>query len=86
MESYRKIYPLEFHRQFLLHGVRPDGRKLSTSRKTKLNVGLIETADGSAFVKLGHTSVIAGVVGEIGPPPPNDLSFSQKNPQISNYL
>lgn len=32
-------------------------------------IGSITTASGSAFVKQGHTSVVAGVKSEVGFPP-----------------
>jgi hypothetical protein len=39
MEAFRKIYPSEFYRKFLVHEVRPDGRDLNRIRKTKISVG-----------------------------------------------
>jgi len=53
----------------LSQGVRPDGRTLSKIRKTTVSVGSISTANGSAFVKIGHTSVVAGVKAEVAFPP-----------------
>jgi len=63
---FRKIYPSEYYRKFLIHDVRPDGRGMSKVRKTTVSTGSIRTADGSAFVKIGQTSVVAGVVAEVG--------------------
>jgi len=81
MESYRKIYPSEFYKKFLIHGVRPDGRSLNKTRKTKITTGSISTADGSSFIKMGNTSVIAGVIAEIGPPT-STTDAKKKNGEI----
>jgi len=67
VEAFRKIYPSEFFRKFLVHQVRPDGRGMMKIRKTTVSTGSIRTADGSAFVKLGNTSITAGVIAEVGP-------------------
>jgi len=45
----------------LKEGKREDGRKVDDLREIKTDVGCIESADGSARVKLGKTEVIAGV-------------------------
>lgn len=42
-------------------GRREDGRRLDEFRKLRVETGLIESADGSARVDLGDTTVIAGV-------------------------
>ena len=45
----------------LANGVREDGRKLTDVRDIKIETNVIESADGSARVKMGKTEVIAGV-------------------------
>ena len=45
----------------LKQGKREDGRKVDDIRDIKITTGCIESADGSARVKLGKTEVIAGV-------------------------
>eukprot|EP00727_Mastigamoeba_balamuthi_P012590 m51a1_g7954 hypothetical protein (286) ;mRNA; r:183489-184831 len=70
MEAFRKVYPAEYYAKFLAQGVRPDGRPLMKTRKTTVSVGSITSAAGSAFVKLGNTSVVAGVRTELSPPAP----------------
>eukprot|EP00026_Physarum_polycephalum_P015344 Phypoly_transcript_15998.p1 GENE.Phypoly_transcript_15998~~Phypoly_transcript_15998.p1 ORF type:complete len:280 (+),score=45.09 Phypoly_transcript_15998:49-888(+) len=77
MDTFQKIYPSEFYRKFLTQGVRPDGRTLQKIRKTTVSTGSISTAHGSAFVKTGHTSVVAGVRGEVGFPPKENQNQSQ---------
>ncbi|KPP71347.1 exosome complex component RRP43-like [Scleropages formosus] len=48
---------------------RPDGRELGEFRATTLNIGSISTADGSALVKIGNTTVICGIKAELATPP-----------------
>ncbi|NWX15227.1 EXOS8 protein, partial [Aegotheles bennettii] len=60
---FRTVEPLEYYRRFLKENCRPDGRELGEFRATTcfLVSGSITTADGSALVKLGNTTVICGV-------------------------
>lgn len=44
-------------------GNRVDGRKPDEYRETKMEVGVLEEADGSAMVETGNTRVIASVFG-----------------------
>ena len=47
--------------KLIAEGKRLDGRKLDQVREIKVVTDVIESADGSARVKLGNTEVIAGV-------------------------
>jgi len=49
-------------------GLRPDKRDLDTPRSVKIEVGVIEKAEGSALVRLGRTQVLAGIKAEVGAP------------------
>jgi len=60
-EAFRKVHPLQFHQAFLSRGVRSDGRGLLRARRASANTHVVTSADGSAMVKLGQTTVIAGV-------------------------
>lgn len=71
--DFKTAQPLEYYRKFLEENIRPDGRDLLEFRKTILNVGSISTAEGSALVKLGNTTVVCGVKAEFAVP-------SQENP------
>jgi exosome complex component RRP43 len=42
MEAFRKIYPSEFYKKFLVQDVRPDGRGLNKIRKTTVSGGMAE--------------------------------------------
>ncbi|XP_027746688.1 exosome complex component RRP43 isoform X3 [Empidonax traillii] len=59
--AFKTVEPLEYYRRFLKENCRPDGRELGEFRATTVNIGSITTADGSALVKLGNTTVICGV-------------------------
>ncbi|KAG8007988.1 Exosome complex component RRP43, partial [Nibea albiflora] len=54
---------------FQKENCRPDGRELTEFRTTTLNIGSISTADGSALVKIGNTTVICGIKAELANPP-----------------
>ncbi|MEB3859984.1 MAG: exosome complex protein Rrp42 [Desulfurococcales archaeon] len=49
-------------------GARIDGRDLETPRNVRIEVGVIDKAEGSALVRLGNTQVIAGVKADVGSP------------------
>ncbi|XP_076037731.1 exosome complex component RRP43-like isoform X2 [Oratosquilla oratoria] len=52
-------------RYFLERNERPDGRGLKEYRDMKVSVGTITTAEGSATVRMGNTSVVCGIKAEI---------------------
>ncbi|KAJ9585223.1 hypothetical protein L9F63_002986 [Diploptera punctata] len=66
--SYKTIHPVKYYRDFLSHDVRPDGRGLQKFRPVSVNVGSIQTADGSAIVKIGNTTVVCGIKAELATP------------------
>uniref|UniRef100_A0A3Q2Q603 Exosome complex component RRP43 n=1 Tax=Fundulus heteroclitus TaxID=8078 RepID=A0A3Q2Q603_FUNHE len=66
--GFKTAEPLEYHRSFLKENCRPDGRELSEFRTTTLNIGSISTADGSALVKMGNTTIICGIKAELTNP------------------
>ncbi|MGC8974580.1 MAG: exosome complex exonuclease Rrp41 [Thermoprotei archaeon] len=49
-------------------GVRHDGRRLDELRPTRMEVGILSNASGSAYVEFGKTRVIAAVYGPREPP------------------
>jgi len=72
LNTHRKIYPLDFYRKFLAKNVRPDGRPLTKCRNTSVIPDCITTADGSASVAIGATTVSCGIKLEVaGARPPN---------------
>ncbi|XP_076026720.1 exosome complex component RRP43 [Genypterus blacodes] len=66
--GFKTAEPLEYHRSFLKENCRPDGRELGDFRTTTLNIGSISTADGSALVKVGNTTIICGIKAELANP------------------
>ncbi|NP_001279869.1 exosome complex component RRP43 [Callorhinchus milii] len=66
--GFKTVEPLEYYRKFLKENCRPDGRELGEFRTTTLNIGSITTADGSALVKLGNTTVVCGIKMEFAVP------------------
>jgi len=70
IHDFKTAQPIEFYNHFLKENVRPDGRQLLKFRNSLLNIGSINTACGSALVRLGHTMVICGITAELAEPLP----------------
>ncbi len=51
------------YEKLIVNGKRLDGRKLDELRPTKIEVGIIPSADGSAYIEVGKTKVMAAVHG-----------------------
>jgi len=66
--QFKIAQPVEYYKKFLEQDVRPDGRELGEVRPTVLSVGSISSADGSALVKLGNTTVVCGIKAELTTP------------------
>ncbi|MEM0336778.1 MAG: exosome complex exonuclease Rrp41 [Candidatus Caldarchaeum sp.] len=45
------------------NGLRVDGRRPDEMRRMRMEVGVLEKTDGSAYVELGGTRIYAGVIG-----------------------
>ncbi|CAO3677283.1 unnamed protein product [Umbelopsis ramanniana] len=67
-EIFERIKPDEYFRQFIEENVRPDGRSLHAFRPTSIRQGAISTANGSAMVRIGGTTVICGIKAEVAEP------------------
>ena len=63
--AFSKVHPREYYERFLAKRVRPDGRGLSDTRPTSITRGAVGSADGSAMVKLGSTTVMGTVRAEV---------------------
>ncbi len=70
-QTFQRIHPSEFHRKFLIEGVRPDGRTLDTFRKTRVQNGVLENTNGSSLVRIGNTSIMCGIKAEVALPSVN---------------
>jgi exosome complex component RRP41 len=49
--------------EYVKNGKRVDGRKVDEIRPLKIEVGVLDNADGSAYLEWGQNKVIAGVFG-----------------------
>lgn len=65
---FQRLHPRVYFERFLAEKLRPDGREFDAWRPVSVNVGSISTADGSALVRLGDTTVVCGVKVEIAEP------------------
>ncbi|KAF8076871.1 ribosomal protein S5 domain 2-type protein [Lyophyllum atratum] len=66
--TFQRLHPRVYLERFLNEQVRPDGRAFDGWRDVSVNVGSISTANGSALVRLGGTTVVCGVKAEIAEP------------------
>ncbi|KIJ16523.1 hypothetical protein PAXINDRAFT_113706 [Paxillus involutus ATCC 200175] len=80
-QIFQRLHPHAYLDRFLAEGVRPDGREPSEWRDVFVNVGSITTADGSALVRMGGTTIVCGVKAEIAEPELDspDLGFIVPN-------
>jgi len=61
----QRYHPQEYHRRFLVDGLRPDGRTPQDRRPAELRSRALECSHGSASLRLGHSSAVAGVRAEV---------------------
>src|SRR6267142_1044843 len=67
-QIFQRLHPKAYLERFLADQFRPDGREPSEWRDLFVHVGSISTADGSALVRLGETTIVCGVKAEIAEP------------------
>ncbi|TFK29038.1 ribosomal protein S5 domain 2-like protein [Coprinopsis marcescibilis] len=65
---FQRLHPRAYLERFVAEGYRPDGRSFSSWRDVSVNVGSISTANGSALVRIGNTTVVCGVKAEVAEP------------------
>lgn len=80
--AFERIHPLEYYRQFIKEGLRPDGRGLHDTRAVSITVGAIQSSDGSALAKLGRTSVVCGIKYEVTTPSAASPEDGRVNVQV----
>ena len=61
---FARLHPTTYLARFLDNAIRPDGRSFDSFREISVGVSTIETAQGSAIVRYGNSTIIAGVKGE----------------------
>ena len=64
-EAFKKLYPEQYYSRFISQNTRPDGRSLGRARAATVGLGVVTTADSSALIKIGNTTVIAGIKLEV---------------------
>jgi exosome complex component RRP43 len=69
---YQRLHPREYQRRFLSAAVRSDGRSPAAARRATLTMGSLSSAVGSAMVKLGRTTAVAGLSATLVEPPAVD--------------
>jgi exosome complex component RRP43 len=67
-QIFQRLHPKAYLERFLANNFRPDRREAAEWRDIFLHVGSISTADGSALVRLGETTIVCGVKAEIAEP------------------
>ncbi|KAJ7707738.1 ribosomal protein S5 domain 2-type protein [Mycena rosella] len=65
---FQRLHPRAYLERFVAEDIRPDGRPFDAWRDVSVNVGSISTANGSALVRLGETTIVCGVKAEIAEP------------------
>ncbi|XP_051140430.1 uncharacterized protein LOC127257912 [Andrographis paniculata] len=68
LDAYRRLFPLRFHERHLSESIRPDGRPLGKARDTTIVLGAVASANGSALVKIGCTTMLAAIKMEVMTP------------------
>lgn len=66
--TFKRLHPRTYLERFLSSHIREDGRSFSSWRPTSIVSGAISSADGSCLVRLGVTTVVAGIKAEIAKP------------------
>ncbi|KAJ8596856.1 hypothetical protein M405DRAFT_756868 [Rhizopogon salebrosus TDB-379] len=67
-QIFQRLHPRVYLERFIAEKFRPDGRTFDEWRNVSVNVGSISTADGSALVRMGDTTIVCGVKAEIAEP------------------
>ncbi|RKP15013.1 exosome complex component RRP43-like protein [Piptocephalis cylindrospora] len=81
-EAIKKLLPETYHQSFIQKGVRPDGRGFQDFRPTAVHYGAITSADGSALVRLGGTTVVCGIKAEVAVPEPTQPTQGYFTPNV----
>ncbi|XP_004304353.1 PREDICTED: exosome complex component RRP43 [Fragaria vesca subsp. vesca] len=68
VDAFRRLFPLRFYESHLVKSTRPDGRSLDKARETSSALGAVASADGSALVKIGSTTMLAAIKMEVTTP------------------
>eukprot|EP00775_Hariotina_reticulata_P012502 gene12502-12637_t len=64
-DAFKRLYSEEYFQGHINEGFRPDGRVLGVCRPVTVGLDVVTSADGSAIVKVGASTVLAGVRLEV---------------------
>jgi exosome complex component RRP43 len=67
-DAFKRLYPEQYYDTFISQGIRTDGRTLSRARAVSIGLKAVGSADSSALVRIGSTTVMAGVRLEVFQP------------------
>uniref|UniRef100_A0A803MAC1 Ribosomal RNA-processing protein 43 n=1 Tax=Chenopodium quinoa TaxID=63459 RepID=A0A803MAC1_CHEQI len=68
IDAFRRLFPVQFYERHFVKSLRPDARTLNAARDTTVALGAVSSANGSALVKIGCTTMLAAVKMEIMTP------------------
>lgn len=74
-DVYKLIHPVKYCNDYLSRNIRTDGREFKEYRSIKLNVHSIQTAEASAVIKCGNTTVVCGIKLELATPKAEEPDF-----------
>ncbi|XP_023946968.1 exosome complex component RRP43 [Bicyclus anynana] len=83
-EVYKHIHPSKYFNDYINQDVRPDGRDFDQQRDVIININGITSADASAIVKCGNTTVVCGIKLELARPKAEepDIGFLISNVEL----
>ncbi|MED6169561.1 hypothetical protein PIB30_022345 [Stylosanthes scabra] len=68
VDAFRRLFPLQYFERHLSEAIRPDGRPLGKARDTTVVLGAVASANGSALVKIGSTTMLSAIKMEVMTP------------------
>ncbi|RZB98660.1 Exosome complex component RRP43 isoform A [Glycine soja] len=68
VDAFRRLFPLRYFERHLAESIRPDGRPLGKARETSIFLGAVASANGSALVKIGSTTILTAIKMEVMTP------------------
>lgn len=68
IDAFRRLFPVQFYERHFVKSLRPDARPLNSARDTTVALGAVSSANGSALVKIGCTTMLAAIKMEIMTP------------------
>jgi len=82
VETFKSLLPDVYYKSIFDNNIRPDGRELFEMRPIAISAGTIKTANGSALVKCGNTTVVCGITAELSIPKVTEPNFGFLVPNV----